>query len=424
MSAPRALDRSTLVLLGLPALGLTLAVTIVSTYLPVRLGAGNSPLVIGALLGMEGLFALILPPYVGAYSDRRTSRVADRLALCRLASLVMMGALLLLALSASLVLVIPALVLMYCAYFTYLAPYWALFPSLVPPDQAGRAGSAEGSWRLVGSGLALILGGALYGLASWSPFVAGAAVLLAATGVFHARMSHRVAQQGVRTSGHSGREFRGKMRELLRDQSIRDVLIANALWNAALAVIRTFVVLFFVAGLHRSTGFVSGVIFPIAALGFVLAPFAGTLADRIGLIPVVLWSLIAYAGGCAIPLLTQAPIVLIVAPLVSAGAATVMTLPLAMLIRLLPEGDHGAASGLFGASRGIGGALGPLLAGAAIVVLRPALEGTDGYVAMWPVTSLLLLLSVPLVLRLRNDPRMARPVPATRALPEPGFGQA
>jgi Na+/melibiose symporter-like transporter len=405
--APRALERSTLVLLGLPALGLTLAVTLVSTYLPLRLGAGNSPLVIGALLGLEGVFALLLPPYVGAYSDRTSTRIGDRLGLCLLAALAMTVALLALALSISLLLVVPALVLLYTAYFTYLAPYWALFPTLVPPDQAARAGSAEGSWRLIGSGLALILGGALYALASWSPFVAAAALLVAATGVFHVGMTRRVAHHEVVTTSSTGREFRGKMRDLLRDRSIRDVLVANALWNAALAVIRTFVVLFFVEGLGRGTGFVSGVVFPIAALGFVLAPFAGTLADRIGLVPVVLGALVVYTAGCAVPLFTAAPAALLLAPAVAAGAATVMTLPLAMLIRLLPEGDHGAASGLFGASRGIGCALGPLLAGGAIVALRPVLEETDGYVAMWPVTTLLLLASIPLVLRLRDDPRMA-----------------
>lgn len=137
--AERELDRSTLVLLGLPALGLTLAVTVVSTYLPVRLGAGHSPIVIGALLGLEGLFALLLPPYVGAWSDRRARRVGDRLQLCLLAAVTMAAAVLALCFPPRLVLVIPALAVMYTAYFTYLAPYWALFPELVPPSPAARS---------------------------------------------------------------------------------------------------------------------------------------------------------------------------------------------------------------------------------------------------------------------------------------------
>jgi hypothetical protein len=49
------------------------------------------------------------------------------------------------------------------------------------------------------------------------------------------------------------------------------------------------------------------------------------------------------------------------------------------------------------------------------VLLRPVLDGTDGYAAMWLVTSLLLLGSLPLMLRLRRDPRMAV---ATRVPPE------
>jgi MFS family permease len=55
-------------------------------------------------------------------------------------------------------------------------------------------------------------------------------------------------------------------------------------------------------------------------------------------------------------------------PLVAAGAATVMTLPMSVLMRLLPEERHGVASGLFGPSRGVGGTLGPLLV--SLVFLR------------------------------------------------------
>ncbi len=406
------LDRRTLVLLGLPALGLTLGVTVVSTYLPVALGVASSPVVIGLLLGLEGVFALLLPPLVGAWSDRHARRVGDRLRLCLLAGGLMAAALLALAASTSLAVVAVALALLYTGYFTYLAPYWALFPTLVPPAQAGRAGAAEGSWRLLGSAAALIGGGLLYALGGWVPFVATAAVLAVSVLVFDRGMAARVQDVPLQGAGPAAEAFAGRMVGLLRDASVRRVLVANALWNAALSVIRVFVVLYVVEGLGGSTELVSTVVFPLAALGFVVAPFAGTLADRVGLLPVVTTGLVLYAAGTAIPLVTAGPAALAVVPVVAAGAATVMTLPLALLVRLLPPSDHGVASGAFGASRGLGSALGPLLAGAAIVVLRPAFPGTDGYAAMWLVTSLLLLASVPLVLRLRADARLRTPGPA------------
>jgi len=83
-----------------------------------------------------------------------------------------------------------------------------------------------------------------------------------------------------------------------------------------------------------------------------------------------------------------------------------MTLPLSMLMRLLPEERHGAASGLFGISRGVGGTLGPLVAGAAILLLGPVLKSTHGYAAMWFVCSAALLASIFFVRRLASDDRL------------------
>jgi MFS family permease len=70
---------------------------------------------------------------------------------------------------------------------------------------------------------------------------------------------------------------------------------------------------------------------------------------------------------------------------------------------LMPEGRHGALSGFYALSRGIGTALGPLLAGIAISVAREPLSSTDGYAAMWAVCAAATLASIPLVRRLRDD---------------------
>lgn len=70
-----------------------------------------------------------------------------------------------------------------------------------------------------------------------------------------------------------------------------------------------------------------------------------------------------------------------------------------------PEGEHGALSGLYSTSRGIGIMLGPLLGGAAVELLRGPLADTDGYAAMWLVASAALLASIPLIRRLRRDER-------------------
>jgi hypothetical protein len=57
-------------LLGVPTFAFALAITVVTTYLPVHLQTGRaSTTTIGLLIGGEGLTALVVPLVVGAWSD-------------------------------------------------------------------------------------------------------------------------------------------------------------------------------------------------------------------------------------------------------------------------------------------------------------------------------------------------------------------
>jgi hypothetical protein len=59
-----------LVMLGLPSFALSLSVTTVSGLLPGLIAAQAGPLVAGALVAVEGVFALTVPLVVGPMSDR------------------------------------------------------------------------------------------------------------------------------------------------------------------------------------------------------------------------------------------------------------------------------------------------------------------------------------------------------------------
>src|SRR5690349_23581817 len=72
-------SRRLLVLLAVPALALALAITTVTTYLPVIISQASGPAVTGALIGGEGLLALFVPALVGARSDRARTRLGRRL---------------------------------------------------------------------------------------------------------------------------------------------------------------------------------------------------------------------------------------------------------------------------------------------------------------------------------------------------------
>src|SRR3954447_21922607 len=76
----RAGEWRTLALLGLPTFALALAITTVTTYLPVvASGFAASTVVIGLLIGGEGPVARWLPVAVGAWSDRLSSPTGGRL---------------------------------------------------------------------------------------------------------------------------------------------------------------------------------------------------------------------------------------------------------------------------------------------------------------------------------------------------------
>jgi MFS family permease len=69
-------------------------------------------------------------------------------------------------------------------------------------------------------------------------------------------------------------------------------------------------------------------------------------------------------------------------------------------------GDHGAITGIYSMSRGIGMTLGPLLGGVAIQSLGPTFFSTTaGYGAIWVVVSTAIFGSLPPLQRLRAEER-------------------
>lgn len=394
-------------------MGLAFSVTVVSTYVPLLMGHIAGPVLIGAFIGGEGFFGLFMPTLVGGMLDRKSQRVRGRLIYILVFGLAIVAALAALAVlgfldvfrlwTAGLVLAV-----LYAGYYSYLTPYWALYNDLVPKDQSGRSRSVESTWRVAGVGAALIGGGLLIDISAGLPFFAGGVLVALVTFCLLAGLQRR-RRQRVGDGGNSSEQLStfSAFRELFANRPIRQLFIANALWNGALSALRAFVALFFVVGMGTSASYVSTVIFPLVAVGIVIAaPLSGWLADRIGHVRLLTPALCVYGFLIAVPGFTQDPWAVAIIPIAALGAATVMTLPESMLMRLVPSHLHGSASGAFGLSRGLGGVLGPVVTGVAILVLRPVLSGTQGYAAMWFVCSATLIISIPFLLSLRHDQRL------------------
>lgn len=394
-------------MLGIPSFGLTYAVTILTAYLPSRLIDLTGPVIIGLVIGAEGFFGLFMPLIFGVLVDRVTY-VAERSKYLIFATAAMVGALVLSGLLHSLLAICILVALFYVGYYAYLAPYWALYPDLIPPKYSGRSRSAEGVWRVVGSFGALVSGGFLLSASRPLPFlIAACLVVLVSIEIMLVLTRHR--HQKIASSSKSFRRVIGSLWDVVRQRAdIRYLILATACWNATLQSIQAFVVLYFVHGLGRSHNFVSGLIFPIAAIGlFIMAPLAGKLADRYGYVRTLTVAALIYGVGVLLPSLTQSSVVIVLIPIVSAAATTAMILPYALFMRMLGRERHGAMSGLFGFSRGLGSFLGPLLCGAAISLGRSWFGSTHGYAAFWLVAGILTLFSLLFITRI-PEPEITR----------------
>lgn len=406
-------QRRFLALLGLPAFGIALAYTVVTTYLPVLIERLSGPAVTGILIGAEGIFSIVVPLIVGVWSDAVRTRLGQRLPfVLGGATLAVLALVLLPVSSGSLLAISLALGLFFLGYFTYYSAYYALFPDLVPDAERGRSQGFAATFRSVGLLVALIGGGVLLSLWQPLPYLVGVLAVTAVTVVLFLAIRKR----GIRDRLGGARSRSGEVRwsghwQLVRaDPDVRRWVVANGLWECALAALRVFVALYLTRGLDLSLAQVSGVLALVGVAAVVAAPLAGKAADRYGHRPVMLVALWVFGVGLLLPVFTTDTAFIAVILPVAFAAAALLTLPYAVLMGLLPEREHhGAGASLFFASRGVGVLIGPLAAGFAVALLAPldvlVFAETRGYAAIFVVASVALLASIPVFRRIQLDAR-------------------
>jgi MFS family permease len=394
----RGIEKRVLALLGLPTFGLALAITAVTTYVPLLAQQfTSSTTVIGVVIGAEGLVALFVPIAAGAWSDQLQTPIGGRLPFLLVGAPAIGVAVAVMGFMRSLWPLAVAVFAFFIAYYAAYEPYRALYPDLLPADVAGRGQSTQAIFRGVATGLALIGGGLLFGVSPKLPF------LLFALLAFGTMVEFVWGIRGSRAIREQDEHEARGMREIVemivdlvrRRPELKAFLFANALWELSLAALKTFVVLFLTVGVGLSMPEAVGVIAIVVVLILIAAPISGKLGDRFGKTRVVAIALWLYGVGLLVPFFTQSPfVVLPVLPLVAFGGGMILTLPYAILMPLMPEEEHGLVTGFYSFSRGLGIVLGPLLAGLAIAALRSSLPSTEGYAAMWLVCSAAILASL------------------------------
>ena len=397
---PRALRREekrSVALLGLPTLALALVATVVTTYTPVvsREFVGST-LVIGLIIGLEGVVALWLPLLAGAWSDRLQTRLGGRLPFLLAASPVVALALAGLAVAGSTVVLAAAALVFFTGYFVAYEPYRALYPDAVGDEIAGRAQATQAVWRGAGTGLALVGGGLLLAFGRGTPFLTGAAIFIVCVAVFTIVLVHRGIPRSEGADEGGARQAFSAVRRLVgREPALKAFLVANGLWELTLAALKTFVVLYVTAGLGFSRTTAALIIGGVAVLVLLASLAAGKLADRFGAIRVLTLALPVYGVGFLVPFFFSSHLIIALAmPFIALGGGVIMALPYAVLMPLMPDSERGVMTGYYSFSRGLGTWLGPLLAGGAITALDGVFTATEGYQAVWGVCAAAALASM------------------------------
>jgi MFS family permease len=400
-------EKVRLALLALPTFALALAITLVSTYLgEITRRYTHQAAVIGAIIGAEGVMALWIPLVAGAWSDQLRTRIGGRLPFVVAGTIPAAVCLALIGFIGSLGGVAAVSALFFAFYFVAYEPYRAMYPDLLEREVAGRAQSSQAIARGVGTALALLGGGLLLSLGRPVPFVFGAIVVVSAVGAF----LYLLIGRGIPEQPHEEREGPGQVaRRLLRllreHPALRSYLIANAFWEMALAALKAFVILYLVLGLRFQLTTSSLLVGGVALLILVGAAAAGKAGDRFGRLRVTRFALWAYGVGYLVPIFTTIrPLIAIAVPFIALGGGAVMTLAYAVLIPLMPDEDHGALTGFYSLSRGLGIFSGPILAGALISITGSGpFAATHGFQAMWIVCAAATFASLYFVRRLRSQ---------------------
>jgi MFS family permease len=393
--------------LGLGAFGLAFSITTTAAYLPPLLNRfTSSGGLIGAILGAEGIFALMLSPIVGPWSDAFHTPLGRRRPFMLVALLPLGFCLLLMPFMPNLWTTVVIVMTFFFAYYVYEPPYRGLYPDVLPSQLFGRSQGVQHIQRGIAIGIALVGGGLLFKLWRPAPFLLAAVLTNAACGgVIYL----------VREDGGHGRVFEGFAAYIRRswhifweDGDVRRFLLANSAWEGTFAAARTFVVLYVIDGLHQSKVMSSAVLGAVA-VGYVIAAiFAGRLGDRFGIARVIFFASFIYGGGYLVGGLAQQWhdwYFGLIIPVAVAGG-TVMTLAWGLLYKIVPVEHRGAVSGLATTTKGIGLLVGAPIAGLAIDLARPYLDATNGYQILWPICGLPILAATPLLVRLMEvEPR-------------------
>lgn len=137
---------------------------------------------------------------------------------------------------------------------------------------------------------------------------------------------------------------------------------------------------------------------------------SGYLADRYGRFRVMRVGLMVFLGGCLLGFFLRDIVwAFIFLPIFGLGGSIVLTLPYAILMKLMPKEHIGQFTGMFSMMRGLANIVAPVVAGGAIDIAAQFMRRETEYAVIWLVSALMIVISLFFFRRFDKDERPAGP---------------
>ena len=391
-----------MMLLTLPTLAFSAASTLVPFFVPQFLYQyTTSSTLVGFIVGGEGIFSALIPLWVGIESDRIwTKRWGRRRPFMIYSAPFMAASLMLIPFQAGIAPIAVSTFLFFAAYHFYSSPYQSLLPDITPIGFHGRVQGYQSVMRGGGMFLGMLAAPFLFGLWEPTPFVICGILIMVSTYITVSKVNE---PEPVRSEHEQQITVWGEMRRLARstwaDTNIRRFMVAVFMWEATLAALKPFILKYFTESLGASIN-MSGLILVEVGMMYLLAGLlSGYLADKFGrslIMRIGIW--VYLAGSIVAMFMSSVTWAFVTLPLFGLGGAIVMTLPFAILMRMMPKGQVGGFTAMFSMVRGLANVIAPLLAGGAVDIVAHYVAGTQyegrEFAAIWGVCALMLVASL------------------------------
>ena len=330
-------------------------------------GFGLDPRITGFVMTLDNMAGLLILPYIGALSDRTSTRWGRRMPylLIGVPIAAVSFALIPSTLGRPLPLFMGAIVLTLLAMDLVRTPLTALLPDLTPPRFRSPANGIITAFQAVGAILALVLGSWLFKQSPAAPFLLASAVLLGATLLLVVLIREPAQSEATEEAP----PLMASLRAILRERDRSALVLLGAIFCAWLAVSgnKVFFSRYAISALQLDTevaGRLMGLYAASMALGAVPA---GLLGARLGRRRAMLLGFLLYAAGTtANTMIHSIPPLCATQVLTGFSLALILVNALPLVLDHAPPLRDGAYSGLYYLATQAAEIAGPILAGSVL----------------------------------------------------------